>query len=39
MDHYILGPTPETREDHAANIASWLKDLKNDQKAIFVTAL
>ena len=33
-----LGLTPETREDHAAYIASWLKALKNDKKAVFVAA-
>jgi antirestriction protein ArdC len=30
-----LGITPETRDDHAAYIASWLKVLKNDKRAIF----
>lgn len=33
-----LGITPETREDHAAYIASWLKALKNDKRAIFTAA-
>ncbi len=33
-----LALTPETREDHAAYIASWLKVLKNDKHAIFTTA-
>ena len=33
-----LSLMPETREDHAAHIASWLKALKNDKKAIFVAA-
>ena len=33
-----LGLTPETREDHAAYIASWLKALKNDKKPVFVAA-
>jgi antirestriction protein ArdC len=27
--------TPETRDDHAAYIASWLKVLKDDKRAIF----
>lgn len=30
--------TPETREDHAAYIQSWLKALKNDARFIFVAA-
>jgi antirestriction protein ArdC len=30
--------TPETREDHAAYIASWLKVLKEDKRAIFTAA-
>jgi hypothetical protein len=29
---------PETREDHAAYIASWLKVLKDDKRAIFTAA-
>ena len=33
-----LGITPETREDHAAYIASWLKVLKDDNRAIFTAA-
>lgn len=33
-----LGLTPETREDHAAYIASWLVTLKNDKRAIFTAA-
>ena len=33
-----LGLTPETRDDHAAYIASWLKVLKNDKRAIFTAA-
>ncbi|WP_245493439.1 zincin-like metallopeptidase domain-containing protein, partial [Mesorhizobium sp. M4B.F.Ca.ET.013.02.1.1] len=30
--------TPETRDDHAAYVASWLKVLKNDTRAIFTAA-
>jgi antirestriction protein ArdC len=30
--------TPEVREDHAAYIASWIKVLKNDKRAIFTAA-
>lgn len=30
--------TPEVREDHSAYIASWLKVLKNDKRAIFSAA-
>ena len=30
--------TPEVREDHAAYIASWIKVLKNDKRAIFIAA-
>ena len=30
--------TPETREDHAAYIESWLKVLQNDKRAIFTAA-
>jgi len=30
--------TPEPREDHAAYIASWLKALKDDKRAVFVAA-
>ena len=33
-----LDLTPETREDHAAYIASWLEVLKNDKRAIFSAA-
>lgn len=33
-----LGITPETREDHAAYIASWLIALKQDKRAIFTAA-
>ena len=29
---------PEPRPDHAAYIASWLKALKNDKRAIFTAA-
>jgi len=31
----LVGITPETRDDHAAYIASWLQVLKNDKRAIF----
>jgi len=30
--------TPEVRDDHAAYIASWIKVLKDDKRAIFTTA-
>lgn len=30
--------TPELRDDHAAYIASWIKVLKNDKRAIFTAA-
>ena len=33
-----LGITPETREDHAAYVASWLKVLKDDKRANFTAA-
>jgi len=33
-----LDLTPEPREDHAAYIASWVKVLKNDKRAIFTAA-
>ena len=33
-----LGITPEIRDDHAAYIASWLKALKDDKRAIFQVA-
>jgi antirestriction protein ArdC len=29
---------PETRDDHAAYIATWLKVLKDDKRAIFTAA-
>ena len=32
------GLAPETRDDHAAYIASWLKVLKDDKRAIFTAA-
>jgi antirestriction protein ArdC len=32
------GITPETGDDHAAYIASWLQVLKNDKRAIFTAA-
>ena len=32
------GITPETRADHAATIASWLKVLKDDKRAILTAA-
>jgi len=34
----LVGITPETRDDHAAYIASWLQVLKNDKRAIFTAA-
>jgi antirestriction protein ArdC len=34
----VLGITPETREDHAAYIQSWITVLKKDPKAIFTAA-
>ena len=34
----FLGITPETREDHAAYIQSWLTVLKKDNRAIFTAA-
>jgi antirestriction protein ArdC len=34
----ISGITPQTRDDHAAYIASWLKVLKDDDRAIFTAA-
>lgn len=34
----VLDLTPEIREDHASYIASWLKVLKNDKRAIFTAA-
>jgi hypothetical protein len=33
-----LGLTPELRDDHAAYIASWIKVLKDDTRAIFSAA-
>jgi antirestriction protein ArdC len=33
-----LGLTPEVRDDHAAYIASWLKVLKDDKRAVFAAA-
>lgn len=33
-----LGITTELRPDHAAYIATWLKVLKSDKKAIFTAA-
>ena len=33
-----LGITPETMEDHAAYIESWLKVLKNYKQVIFTAA-
>ena len=33
-----LGITPETRDDHAAYVQSWLKVLKDDRRAIFAAA-
>ena len=33
-----LGLTPSPREEHASYIASWLKALKNDKRAIFSAA-
>lgn len=33
-----LGITPDIRDDHAAYIASWLKVLKEDKRAIFQAA-
>lgn len=33
-----LDLTPEVREDHASYIASWIKVLKNDKRAIFSAA-
>ncbi len=33
-----LGITPEPRDDHASYIASWLKVLKEDKRAIFAAA-
>lgn len=33
-----LGLTPEVRDDHASYIASWLKVLKDDKRAVFTAA-
>jgi antirestriction protein ArdC len=33
-----LGLSPEVRDDHAAYIASWIKVLKGDKRAIFTAA-
>ncbi len=33
-----LNLTPEPREDHASYIASWLRVLKNDKRAVFTAA-
>ena len=33
-----LDLTPAVRDDHAAYIASWLKVLRNDKRAIFTAA-
>ena len=33
-----LNLTPDTREDHAAYIATWLKALKDDKRLIFYAA-
>jgi antirestriction protein ArdC len=33
-----LGLTPDVREDHAAYIASWLRVLRNDKRAVFTAA-
>jgi antirestriction protein ArdC len=33
-----LGLTPDVRDDHAAYIASWLKVLKNDKRAVVTAA-
>ena len=33
-----LGLTPEARDDHDRHIASWLKVLKNDKRAVFTAA-
>jgi antirestriction protein ArdC len=33
-----LGITPEPREDHASYLASWLKVLQDDKRAIFTAA-
>jgi antirestriction protein ArdC len=33
-----LALTPEIRDDHASYIASWIKVLKNDKRAILTAA-
>jgi len=33
-----LALAPEPRPDHAAYVASWLKVLRNDKRAIFTAA-
>ena len=33
-----LSLTPEVRDDHASYIASWLKVLKDDKRAVFTAA-
>jgi antirestriction protein ArdC len=33
-----LDLTPQVRDDHAAYIASWLKVLKDDKRAVFTAA-
>jgi antirestriction protein ArdC len=33
-----LALTPEVRDDHVAYVASWIKVLKNDKRAIFSAA-
>jgi antirestriction protein ArdC len=33
-----LGLTPSPRDEHASYIASWLKALRNDRRAIFTAA-
>src|SRR6185312_16074443 len=33
-----LALTPEVRDDHASYIASWLKVLKDDKRAVFSAA-
>jgi antirestriction protein ArdC len=33
-----LGLTPDVREDHASYVASWIKALKGDKRAIFTAA-
>lgn len=30
--------TPEVRDDHASYVASWIKVLKNDRRAIFTAS-